>query len=93
MLTRPTTEQVLVGIANELRDAVAPEVRSETLQVAVSLADIRRLCAASAPLNSRAPHMNQTQQSLLLGIKTVRAGHSLLPATHLVGCCTLVAQR
>ena len=29
MLTRPTTEQVLVGIANELRDTVAPEVRSE----------------------------------------------------------------
>jgi hypothetical protein len=46
MLTRPTTEQVLIGIANELRDTVAPEVRSEPVKVLLAQIDqILRSCA------------------------------------------------
>lgn len=50
MLTRPTTEQVLVGIADELRDAVAPEVRSEPVQVLLGQIDqiLRGLAVRSA---------------------------------------------
>ena len=50
MLTRPTTEQVLVGIANELRDTVAPEVRSEPVQVLLGQIDqiLRGLAVRSA---------------------------------------------
>jgi hypothetical protein len=46
MLTRPTTEQVLVGIADELRDTVAPEVQSEPVKVLLAQIDqILRSCA------------------------------------------------
>lgn len=39
MLTRPTTEQVLVGIADELRDTVAPEISSEPTRVLLAQID------------------------------------------------------
>lgn len=46
MLSRPTTEQVLIGIANDLRDSVAPEVHSEPIKVMLSQIDqILRGCA------------------------------------------------
>ena len=46
MLTRPTTEQVLIGVANDLRDSVAPEVHSEPIKVMLSQIDqILRGCA------------------------------------------------
>ena len=50
MLTRPTTDQVLVGIADELRDAIAPEVHSEPLQVLLGQIDqiLRGLAVRSA---------------------------------------------
>ena len=50
MLTRPSTDQVLVGIANELRDAVAPEVHNEPLQVLLGQIDqiLRGLAVRSA---------------------------------------------
>jgi hypothetical protein len=39
MLTRPTTEQILRGIADELRDTVAPEVTSEPVKVLLGQID------------------------------------------------------
>lgn len=39
MLTRPTTEQVLVGIADELRDTVAPLVHDAPVQVLLQQID------------------------------------------------------
>ncbi len=50
MLTRPTTDQVLVGIADELRDAIAPEVHNEPLQVLLGQIDqiLRGLAVRSA---------------------------------------------
>jgi hypothetical protein len=50
MLARPTTEQVLVGIADELRDTIAPEVHSEPLQVLLGQIDqiLRGLAVRSA---------------------------------------------
>lgn len=49
MLTRPTTEQVLIGIADELRDSVAPEVQSEPVKVLLAQIDqILRSCATRA---------------------------------------------
>jgi hypothetical protein len=50
MLTRPTTEQVLVGIADELRDTVAGEVHSAPVQVLLGQIDqiLRGLAVRSA---------------------------------------------
>jgi hypothetical protein len=49
MFTRPTTEQVLIGIANELRDTVAPEVTSEPVKVLLGQIDqVLRGCATRA---------------------------------------------
>ncbi|MEX0846347.1 MAG: hypothetical protein WD023_01100 [Ilumatobacteraceae bacterium] len=46
MLSRPTTEQVLRGIANDLRDSVLPEVHSEPVKVLLGQIDqILRSCA------------------------------------------------
>jgi hypothetical protein len=39
MLTRPTTEQVLVGIADELRDTVAPLIHEAPVQVLLQQID------------------------------------------------------
>ena len=39
MLSRPTTEQILRGIADELRDTVAPEVQSEPVKVLLGQID------------------------------------------------------
>lgn len=39
MLTRPTTDQIIHGIADELRDAVAPEVTSEPVKVLLAQID------------------------------------------------------
>jgi hypothetical protein len=50
MLTRPTTEQILVGIADELRDTVAPLVAEPPVQVLLAQIDqiIRGLAARAA---------------------------------------------
>jgi len=50
MLTRPTTEQVLVGIADELRDTVAPLIASEPVTVLLGQIDqiLRSLAVRSA---------------------------------------------
>jgi hypothetical protein len=50
MLTRPTTEQILVGIAADLRDAVLPEVSSEPVKVLLGQIDqvLRGLAVRSA---------------------------------------------
>jgi hypothetical protein len=39
MLTRPTTAQILIGIADDLRDAVVPEVASEPVLVLLAQID------------------------------------------------------
>ncbi len=51
MFTRPTTEQILRGIADELRDTVTPEVQSEPVKVL--LAQIDQLLRSMA---TRAAH-------------------------------------
>jgi hypothetical protein len=50
MFTRPTTEQVLRGIADDLREAVAPEVTSEPVKVLLGQIDqiLRGLATRSA---------------------------------------------
>ncbi len=49
MLTRPTTAQILAGIADELRDTVAPEVSAEPVQVLLGqIEQILRGCAVRA---------------------------------------------
>ncbi len=50
MLTRPTTDQVLVGIADELRDTVAPLITSESVGVLLAQIDqiLRSLAVRSA---------------------------------------------
>ena len=50
MLTRPTTDQVLVGIADELRDTVAPLITSEPVGVLLAQIDqiLRSLAVRSA---------------------------------------------
>jgi hypothetical protein len=50
MLSRPTTEQILHGIADELRDVVAAEVASEPVKVVLAQIDqlLRSLATRSA---------------------------------------------
>ncbi len=50
MFTRPTTEQVLVGIADELRDTVAPLVHEPPVQVLLAQIDqiLRSLATRAA---------------------------------------------
>ena len=49
MFSRPTTEQVLDLIADDLRDAVLPDVRSEVVRVMVQqMEQIVRSCARRA---------------------------------------------
>jgi hypothetical protein len=50
MLSRPTTEQILIGIATELRETVAPAVQSEPVKVLLGQMDqiLRALAARAA---------------------------------------------
>lgn len=49
MLTRPTTEQILVGIADDLRALVLPEVQSESVKIVLGQMDqLLRSCAIRA---------------------------------------------
>ena len=49
MLTRPTTEQILVGIADDLRALVLPEVQSDSVKIVLGQMDqLLRSCAIRA---------------------------------------------
>lgn len=49
MLTRPTTEQILVGIADDLRALVLPEVQSDSAKILLGQMDqLLRSCAIRA---------------------------------------------
>jgi len=70
MLTRPTTEQVLIGIANDLRDIVAPEVDSEAVKVLLGQIDqVLRGCATRAAHETAWIHEEADSVSAITGVE------------------------